>query len=137
MSGRHLRIMPHRSFDFGSLQAGGEEFIVLAERVDVSQWRHATLCVRLHESSIGSGASLQVFAAADGYSSDDPTARVSDENPLGSVSFTTAGEPKFKTAGLDADRMGALIMVWLRAEQAAGSPVSLQVTLSIDLVLKS
>jgi len=132
-----MRVVTPRVFNFSTVAASSSQTIVVAQRIDLSNYRYATLEVRHHEGTIASTAKVDISVTCDGFTPDDPAKNfVFAGNPLALITLSGGTvAPRYYTAGLDADRIGALVSILVVGSQ--GSPqVANTPTLSIDLVLK-
>jgi len=136
MSGRVIRILPITSYNFSDITAGASYIFTIADRIDVSQYRMATLMVRRHGGDVGGSAEVKVFARASGYTEQDPTNVFATSTDLASVSITgSISDPEYYTAELTAGDMGAMVIIGISVTQDQTAQ-SIDAKLSIDLSLK-
>ncbi|MBZ0119951.1 MAG: hypothetical protein K8H88_23380 [Sandaracinaceae bacterium] len=128
-----------KDFVFSSLKASEDQEMVVAERVDVSQWTEATLMVRVHTASTIPGtASVKVLAYADGYTEEDPTTVF--QAATASATVLLQGNPvvaagTFSLALLDDAPIGSMVRVTVKGHQAA-TVGTVKANISVDLALK-
>lgn len=143
MSGTQLRILSKTEYDMSTVlgQTGASPgAIILAKNVDVSQWREATLMVRLHTATWSNGASLSVVAYPSLPTEEDPGTDYTTNNPVATVTFTqgASGEsaPKLKLDDLTAG-FGPFLTIALGITQGQTASAQLKFTISVELSLKS
>ena len=74
MAGYTISAVPKRTVDFAGLDAGLTQQLILADRVDLLQWREATMLVNVYSHSLASGAgTLRIIAFGQSISADDPS----------------------------------------------------------------
>ena len=134
MAGRVVRVCPPRDFDFSNLSTGTET-VVVAERIDASQYDTIDVIVRVHTDSTISSGSIAVQVVSDGYTTDDPSVDFfSDTIGQGTTlsGSLSAGDMSVESL-TSSDGIGAMVAV--RVVGSAGSGVTAR--LSIDLAMKS
>jgi len=137
MAGQVIQLAGKTQYDGSKVQGSQNQAFLVAERIDVSQYREANLVVRYHEGTIGASATVTVGATAEGHTAEDPglTFRTDPASPLAEVSLTSNDSaPLLKIADVTSP-FGSMLSVFVLIEQPA-SPVTVQPSLSIDLVLK-
>jgi len=143
MAGRTIRVCPPRDFDFGGLGNSGEEEILIAERIDASQYDQLDLMVRVHDNSaIPSGGKIEVLVVSDGFTTDDPSEDFFSAALSNGVQFNGDGNGFGPTAGtfeLDeiTSDLGAMVAVRVKGTQPATAVTNFTARLSIDLALKT
>jgi len=143
MAGRTIRVCPPRDFNFGGLGDSDFQEIIIAERIDASQFDQLDLCVRVHEDSlIPENGTIQVFVLSDGFTTDDPSEDFYSD-PLGQgITFTGnsngAGplEGTFELENVTTD-LGAMVAVRVKGTQPGTAGTNFTARLSIDLALKT
>ena len=70
--GMLLPVISKRFFDFGALQVGVQQQIVVAERIDISRYIDCVVGLRLHNLVIGTGDTAALLLFGDGPTSEDP-----------------------------------------------------------------
>ena len=140
MSGQTIRLVELTKYDFSNVAATKEDGVYVAQHVDVSQWKAATLMIRLHSGTIAeSGASFKVRAFADGYTDEDPALVFNSAPQLASVTLSQSSAnnnaPYYVTSELTGGDMGALITVLISGAQDT-TQGDLYGYFSIDLALK-
>lgn len=141
MSGMVLRLLPRSKFDFAlTLPAVGSFIIPIAQDVDLSGWREATLLVRVHGAvTMPASCKLNVIAKTSAPTDEDPAVFFQ------ATALTLGGSPADITNNLN----NALLSLTLPQPNGFGGLVSfflqytpvtntgqVVVTLSIDLSLK-
>jgi hypothetical protein len=140
MPGIVMRLVSHRLVDFSGLESGSQT-IILARRVDASQWREGVLYLRLHNgTSISAPTTLDFGIYDDGYTAEDPAAITASNMP----SFLTALQSLTDLKGKAAQEMvvinlttpfPSMLAFAISASQGA-SPSTARVVISADLTLK-
>jgi hypothetical protein len=137
MPGTIRRIIPKRTLDFSSLRAGTTEEIVLAQGVNVSEWREVTLQIRTHSNSIsGSGGQIDISVYADGRTSNDPGILFASSPAVKVMSITSTTTGPSYQLGDCGSPLGALLMVTAKGTKTS-STAALAAAISVDLSLKS
>ena len=148
MSGTVIRIIEDTHYDFLSLAALGEQDLIVAQRIDVSQYRTASLLVRIVKLQLGNNNdSVNIAVTVDPWDPFQgttvffpPTATV----PLPATSLNSSGEgsappsdPYAMLFSLNTP-FGALLAVDLVAKRNGGvaGTDALNIQLNADLVLK-
>src|SRR5688572_21593077 len=73
MSGMVMRVMRKRTLDFSAVMSGQAQDIVIAQGIDVSEWREAALMVRTHVNSFtGATGKIEILAQLEGRTDEDP-----------------------------------------------------------------
>jgi hypothetical protein len=137
--GRVIRICPERSFTFSELGAADTQQILLAERIDCSQYNYVDLIVRVHSGAVGPGTKIEVRIASDGWTSDDPSAGFYKVLTGATVELnsTTAGNPPVLLVGTATSQLGEMLTVVVVGTQHSTTPTTVTARISVDLVLKS
>jgi hypothetical protein len=138
MAGQTIRLVDLKTYDFSDVAASGEAGVYVAQHVDVSQWKAATLMIRVHSATVAqSGAQFKVKAFADGYTDEDPALVFTAAPEVASVTISQSdvSEPYYVTSELTGGDMGALVTVVLSGKQDS-TKGTLSGVFSIDLALK-
>ncbi len=138
MAGQTIRLIDMTSYDFSQIAASSTGEINVAEHIDVSQWKSATLMIRVHSATVAEqSATFKVEAFADGYTHEDPTLEYANPPSVGSVTITQSNvaEPYFVTKELTGGAIGAMLKVVLSGTQVTNQD-TLSGVFSIDLALK-
>jgi hypothetical protein len=141
MAGNVLRIMPKRSLDFTSVSSGtGQaEEIILAQGIDISAWREASLMVRTHATTFsGNIGEIDVYAYMEGRTSEDPGILFATTAPLGMVQITSSTvAPAFSVTSLGSN-LGSMIKIAAKGTRTSSNGSNfIKADVSIDLSLKS
>ena len=73
MDGEIIQVVPKRNLDFTTLGVGDTQQVVLADRVDIVQWREVTMMVMVHNHSLANGAgTINIWATPESRSAEDP-----------------------------------------------------------------
>jgi hypothetical protein len=138
MSGRVIRIGEKTAHDFSSVAASNSKSVLLAQRIDVSQWKYGTVAVRVFSVDIAqAGATIDVEVYNDGYTDEDPTVQAWPTNASGTVSLgSTTNNNEFHLADLDDYPMGSMLLITVTGTQTATQD-NLSATLSVELILKN
>lgn len=142
MSGTTLSILKRTGYDFKKVLAadGSSLTVLVARRIDVTQWREGALILRVFNVNIGSSNDkIEVIAACDGYDPEYPSV---DFDPVGSpfVQEEIPGDENAPYVVLEdlGSNFGGLIQVALMASRNNSSTQEddFDIDLAIDLVLK-
>lgn len=137
MAGKVIRVVPLTNYDWSNIGVGVEVVTFVALHVDVSQFRHATLCVRAHNLNIPGDGSVQVQVVPDGHTQQDPSLHFLDADAMQSVTMTASDVvPHYRTLELTAGRIGAMVAVAITATMDTTQSQAMDAKLSVDLVLK-
>jgi hypothetical protein len=126
-------------FSTGTLASGAALSIPLAQHIDIGPFQEVDLVVRGHVQNIGASANIQIAAALDGWTPEDPAntnlknLNNSTGTAIGSITLTGTS-PSFNILSLPLG-LGRLISIVLIANQPA-STVTCTATISVDLVGK-
>lgn len=137
MSGQIIRVVPFTNYDWEHVAAGQEVTTFVAKHIDVSQFRHATLAIRVHSHNIPGDGTVHVQVVPDGSTLEDPTAEFFDTNALQTVDIV-AGDttPFYRTLELTAGRIGSMVSVAIGATMDSSQSQAMDAKISVDLVLK-
>jgi hypothetical protein len=137
MAGQILRILPKTDYDYGSLGNSANVTSVVARRVDLSPFREAVICFRLHgkgPTDWNTGAKIELYYTPDGYTAEDPGQAWNGPTAvlLGTAILQTDTVPCFRIATITSPFSGlGLFSIKFTQATAAGAFKS---TISIDLV---
>jgi hypothetical protein len=129
-----------RRFDFSTLSNGQSTSLILMQNIDISEWGTAALMVRVAAVDM-SGGDVQIVAASDSLSSDDPRATFvtpvieSDGVPIAIAVSNTTAAPMFSCRNL-LGSLGAGLRVIAQATRSSVSG-NIAVTMSVELCLKN
>ena len=135
MAGLVVPITPMRTYDFSWLATNSSTDIVLRQNIDVREWRHSSLVVRVSACSFAVGAAISFFSQHDGWTEDDPgqdfvMTFVSPDVVLDS-SVSPPASFVARTVSL-----GAAIRLVMRASRGATAG-GIFATMSVDLCMKN
>jgi hypothetical protein len=137
-----LRIVHPTTYDFGGLAGvpGTQMSVVIAQRIDATEFESATLQLRMHGVNIADQADLiTVSLAPDGFTNDDTNSDFTRSTalvPVASFSitaFTSASD--FQIA--DVTGLSSLYLVYVTGMRNAITQTALSARISLDLVLKT
>ena len=139
MSGAILPVIPKRFLDFATLPVAGTQTLILADRVELLQWRELTMEVTVHNHTLGSGVgNIEIRLYAQSWTR-EPSVAFLAQNPVIAVTVQqTSPNPVFFTApvstlGVDAIAgMGRVVAFGSRASGGA-----MNATVSIEFALKN
>jgi hypothetical protein len=141
MAGTVLRIVPKRTLDFTAVSSGtgaAEEF-VLAQGIDISGWREATMMIRTHSTAFGGAiGSIDIYAYLEGRTSEDPGILFATTTPLGTVNINSSTvAPAYSVSAIPGNA-GAMLKIAAKGTRtnSLGSN-TIKADISIDLSLKS
>ncbi len=137
MSGQVIRLIGMTPYDFSNVATSSEGGATVAQHVDVSQFRYATLLIRMHSGTIsGQGSKFKIKAFAEGYTSEDPTAVFGDATPVLSEEIVNGNTAPFMISADLSSNMGSMVTVQISGEQDSNGG-TLSGVFSMDLVLKN
>ncbi len=141
MAGSTIRLQTRTDYsmlasDFPS--TGKNMTVIAARRIPVDRWRECNIIARVHAvMNWNAGAAINLFAALDPYTDEDPAAIwILSGNPVTVAAFTKANDtpPCAKVGALPAP-FGPLIMLQWQFTMATAA-VDMKFSVSIDLNLK-
>jgi hypothetical protein len=134
-------VIPKRTLDFTSVSSGtGQaEEIVLAQSLDVSEWREVSLMVRTHSTSFGGAiGQIDIYAYLEGRTPEDPGILFATTAPLGTVTINSATVAPSYTVNTIGANTGALVKIAAKGTRTGSNGTNLiKADVSIDLSLKS
>ena len=130
MSGKVVRVLPVTQYKFSAAFS-----VIVARRIDVSQYANAALLFRLHEtSSWNNGDIIVIKVFNDGFTDEDPTTTFMSSVSALSLSFQggvdTAPELSFDSTS----SVGSSVTIIV--EGTYGQVQETDIKVSADLVLK-
>jgi hypothetical protein len=134
-----MQVVPKRFIDFNELTSGSTQDIVLAQGIDISQWREASLMMRVHVNDVTTTVgTILIFAQTEGRTAEDPGVLFySSSQQLGTLTINnTITAPYYVVNGLGAN-IGSMIRVVARGNRTVTGTQFLDATVSVDLSLKS
>lgn len=142
MAGTVIRVMPKRTLDFTSVSSGSGQAqeIVIAQGIDISDWREVSMMVRTHSISFAGAAigSIQINAYLEGRTSEDPSILFASASVAAQViidSSTVA--PAYSVVGL-ASNAGAMLKIAAKGTRTSSTGLNtIKADVSVDLSLKS
>lgn len=150
MSGTIIRVAELASYEFSNIAVDYGQYVLLAQHIDTSQWREASLLVRVVQFTMADSSHLDdilLTAAIDAWDASSGTTIYTPEGanafPLAASSLNPAGSgsapPSEPFAMLFAlSNFGSMVQVLLQAVRGTGvaTGTELTISLSVDLVLK-
>lgn len=141
MAGMVMRIMPKRTLDFTAVSSGSGQAqeIVIAQGIDISQWREASLMVRTHANSFsGNIGQIDIYAYAEGRTAEDPGILFQTTSGQGTVTINSSTvAPSYSVTALPSN-FGAMIKVVARGTRTSSTGANaIKADVSVDLSLKS
>jgi hypothetical protein len=140
MAGTVLRVMPKRTLDFTSVSSGMTEEIVVAQGIDISQWREVSLMVRTHANTIpGTGMGyIYINAYLEGRTSEDPGILFAAATPVNSVTISgSTVAPAYSVVPCTNSPAGSMMKITAMGSRPSSSSNLLRADISVDLSLKS
>jgi len=141
MAGTVVRVIPKRTLDFTAVSSGTSQAqeIVLAQGIDISNWREVSLMVRTHSvSNLGSGLGnkIEINAYLEGRTSEDPGILFATVIPAATVTidFNTVA-PSYTVSSVGSN-IGAMLKIAAKGTRTL-SATNIRADVSIDLSLKS
>lgn len=136
MAGQTTRLLQRTDYDVTGLASNSNCIVVVARKIDTSQWREAILLVRLHAVTWSGSMSFQALVAPDGFTDEDPNA-MWNATLTTALTFTqgTDTAPVVKNASIAAP-FGPLLQVQLKFITPVGVSGAFRPSISIDLDLK-
>jgi hypothetical protein len=132
MAGRLISILPKSVYDFSGSTVGSIQKLVLAERVDISQYIDCVLAVRVHSLTQGGSNNLLLDVFGDGYTDDDPSLTFVATAAFFPSSFLNTAPGLVTYGGTARGHFARLILTAVH-----GTAGIFSITLSADLVLRS
>jgi hypothetical protein len=138
MAGVTFEAVPKRFVSYDGLDLGSQE-IILADKVEVLQWRKLTLLVKVYGHSLASGAGNIVIGAYPQTASvDDPNLEFIERTVLyGPTIDASVVAPAYFTTGLPVESLscfGPLLRVVAFGTRL--SPGAMSATVSVDVSAK-
>lgn len=137
MAGIVMQIVPKRTLDFNNLANLTTEDIVLAQGIDVSQWREVSLMIRVHATTLTTVGTITLFAQTEGRTAEDPGVLFFDSTLRGSQVLSNAQAVGFYTVNTVGTNLGSMIRVVARGNRTTVGTTNMTVDVSVDLSLKS
>jgi hypothetical protein len=139
MAGAVIRVVPKRTLDFTPVAIGGTEEIVLAQGLDISQWREVSLMVRTHANSFTANlGTIDIYAYVEGRTSEDPGLLFAATTPLGTVTINSSTTAPSYSIGSCGSNTGAMLKIVAKGTRTSSTGVNaMKADVSIDLSLKS
>ena len=132
MAGKLLTVLPKRSYDFSNLIVGTTQQIVVAERIDISEYIDAVLAVRVNSLTIGGLNTIALDLYGDGFTRNDPSVAFRTSSPLFSSVQLSISPWLLTYGGTVRGQYGIVVLTATRGQSG-----TMNVTLSADLVLRS
>jgi hypothetical protein len=131
--------MPKRTLDFTSVTNGSNEEIIVAQGIDISQWREVSLMVRTHVNSIVSSVGqIDIYAYLEGRTSEDPGLLFATASALGTITINAATTAPSYTVNSIGSNSGGMLKIAAKGTRVASTGANtLKADISIDLSLKS
>ncbi len=154
MSGTVIRVIEDSNYDFADLQTNGLQSILIAQRIDVSQYREGGLLVRVVKLDIATPAKDDILIAVyedcwDPFSGTTLYSPTVSDGDVASAPYPLLPTSLNPTAGTTPPTgayglwfplttpFGGLLQLGIRGTRTAGTPGdSLSVQLNADLILK-
>lgn len=138
MAGLLLNLIPKRVFDFGALQNGSSQSLVIAEQINILQYCDGVLIIRVHNASLTAGQ-IVMELLPDGHTDDDSLIFVGSQGyfsaPIVLDSSTQAGS-MVAIGSVNGALGGQYAMLVVTGIKMSASS-NLAATLSVDLLLRS
>jgi hypothetical protein len=133
--------MPKRTLDFTAVSSGSGQAqeIVIAQGIDVSDWREVSLMVRTHSTSFGGSiGQIDVYALLEGRTAEDPGILFTTTAALGTVTINSGTvAPSYSVTSLGTN-VGALVKIAAKGTRTSSLGANtIRADVSIDLSLKS
>ena len=136
MAGIIIHLVPITKFDWSGQAGSTTVTVVLADYIDLSQWKEGQLIARLHTgTSIGTGASASLGLYGIDPAFDDPT-QVFESGLLHAAAISLGPSTASMSMDLLVTPFGLMGRLKLTMTQPA-TPVAAVMYLSVDLVLKT
>jgi hypothetical protein len=141
MAGTVIRVMPKRTLDFTSVSSGSGQAqeIVIAQGIDISNWREVSTMVRTHSTAFPSAiGSIQINAYLEGRTSEDPGILFAATATAGQVTidFSTV-VPAYSVVSLGTNT-GAMLKIAAKGTRTGSNAANtIRADVSVDLSLKS
>jgi hypothetical protein len=141
MSGTVIHVIPRTLYVFDGVGLNSAQFNVpIARYIDISQFREATIELRVHTRSItGTGGPPKIFVQviADAPTPEDPAQDFTTTAVAVSATIDSGTVvPSLVLMTVPANT-GAMISIWLGVVQGTSTTGALQATISVDISEKS
>jgi len=141
MAGTVIRVIPKRTLDFTAVSSGSGQAqeIVLAQGIDVSEWREVALMVRTHANSFsGAIGQIDINAYLEGRTPEDPGILFASATPVTTVSVTSATAAGTYVVQSLGGNVGAMVKITAKGTRTSSTGANaIKADLSIDLSCKS
>jgi len=141
MAGVVMRVIPKRTLDFTNVSSGtGQaEEIVLAQGIDISQWREVALMVRAHATTFGGSiGQIDIYAYMEGRTQEDPGILFATTSPLGIFTINSSTvAPAYSVTAVGSNLGGMLKIAAKGTRTGSNGANNIKADVSIDLSLKS
>jgi hypothetical protein len=133
VAGLRVRAIPLRTYDFSNQVVGTSQTLVVAQRIDISQYIDCTVEARVHSASGLSASNTLAFDVyGDGYTTDDPGIKFLTASPFFTSSVLTSGAILKSYGGTVRGPLASLVLTSVKG--TAGAMIG---TVSVDLILRS
>jgi hypothetical protein len=119
MAGRLIPILPKRVFDFTGVAVGATQQIVLAERVDVSEFIDCMLVV--HSFSVPAFVTMNIDVYGDGFTQEEPNMLFRTSAPLFASTTINSATYIFPYGGTVRGQFVTLVLSANRSAPGGGS----------------
>src|SRR5262249_19941928 len=141
MAGQVIRVIPKRTLDFTSVSSGSgqAEEIVLAQGIDISNWREVSMMVRTHSTGFGGNiGQIDIYAYMEGRTPEDPGILFATTAPLGTVTINSSTvAPAYSVTSVGSN-LGAMVKIAAKGTRTSSNGSNtILAAVSIDLSLKS
>ena len=142
MAGTVVRVMPKRTLDFTAVSSGipQAEEIVIAQGIDISQWREVSMMVRTHANYFpGAIGEIDINAYLEGRTSEDPGILFASASPVATVAITNAtSAPAYSVVTCTSTPAGGMLKISAKGTRTSSTGTNLiKADVSIDLSMKS
>ena len=119
--------------------SGQAEELVLAQGIDISNWREVSLMVRTHSTSFGGNiGQIDIYAFLEGRTPEDPGILFATTAPLGTVTINSSTVVPSYTVNTLGSNLGAMIKIAAKGTRtSSGGTNTIKADVSIDLSCKS
>lgn len=135
MSFYRIPVVPKRKVDFTNLVNGTTEDLVLAERVELVQWREVQLLVGVTDHTIsGTYGTISILAIPESWSEEDPTISFLSSSSYGVTIDNTTPSPAYLNTNLlmlGSDCVGTMARIVARGSKTSAGSQSANIVVEL------
>lgn len=137
MAGMVMQVMMKRTLDFTNVLSGSTQDVVLAQGIDISQWREVSLLVRAHSTSFGAAVgSIAIYALQEGRTAEDPGVLFTSSAQTGTVTIDNSTTAPMYAVNALPSNFGSMVKIVAQGKRVATGN-NIRADISVDLSMKS